>query len=156
GFGPSSAGEHLVKHPDVAAVTFTGESRTGQAIMKAAAPWVKPLSFELGGKNPALVFADADLDEAVKGTLRSVFMNTGQVCLCSERVYVERAIFEEFTERLARGARELVVGDPWAEHTTTGPLISLEHREKVLGYYELAREEGARVVTGGGVPALDG
>lgn len=156
GFGPSSAGEHLVTHPDVAAITFTGESRTGQAIMRAASPWVKPLSFELGGKNAALVFADADLDEAVRGTLRSSFMNTGQVCLCSERVYVERRIFDEFKERLAKGARELVMGDPWADGTTTGPLISKEHREKVLSYYELAREEGAEVVMGGGVPELEG
>ncbi len=156
GFGPSSAGEHLVTHPDVAAITFTGESRTGQTIMKAAAPWVKPLSFELGGKNPALLFADCDVEAAVQGTLRSVFMNTGQVCLCSERVYVERKIYDEVVDRLARGARELVVGDPWQERTTTGPLISAQHREKVLGYYERAREEGAHVVTGGGVPSLSG
>ena len=92
GFGPDSAGQALVQHPDVAAITFTGESATGQRIMADASPTLKPLSFELGGKNPAIVFADADFDAAVAGTVRSAFSNCGQVCLCSERVYVERPI----------------------------------------------------------------
>ena len=155
GFGPGSAGEHLVKHEDVAAITFTGESRTGAAIMAAAAPQVKRLSFELGGKNPAVVFADADFDAAVAGTLRSTFMNTGQVCLCSERVYVHRSIFDRFVEALAAGARAHVLGDPRATATTMGPLISEEHRKKVLAYYEIAKDEGATVVVGGGKPSLD-
>ncbi len=154
GFGPGSAGEHLVKHPDVAAITFTGESRTGASIMAAAAPQVKRLSFELGGKNAAIVFADCDFDKAVAGTLRSTFMNTGQVCLCSERVYVHRSIFDRFVAALAAGARALTLGDPNAESTTTGPLISHEHAQKVLSYYELARAEGATTIIGGGVPDL--
>ena len=151
GFGPNSAGEALVSHPDVHAVAFTGETATGAAIMKSAAPSVKALSFELGGKNAALVFADADFEAALAGTMRSVFSNCGQVCLCSERVYVERPLFERFVEALATRARALKIGGPY-EDADLGPLISRAHRDKVLGYYRLAREEGARVVCGGGIP----
>ena len=154
GFGPGSAGEWLSRHPGIDALTFTGESRTGTAIMKAAADTVKPLSFELGGKNAAVIFADADFDAAVEGTTRSVFANCGQVCLCSERVYVERPIFERFVEALKAEAEALVPADPWADDCTLGPLISVEHRTKVLGYYDLAKAEGADVVTGGSVPGF--
>ena len=151
GFGPGSAGEALVRHPDVNAIAFTGESATGAAIMKSAADSVKALSFELGGKNAALVFADADFEAAVNGTLRSVFANTGQVCLCSERVYVERPLFGRFVEALATRARALKLGGPY-EDADMGPLISRAHRDKVLSYYRLAREERGEVVCGGGVP----
>lgn len=154
GFGPGSAGEALTQHPDVAAITFTGESRTGSAIMKTVADGVKPVSFELGGKNPALIFADADFDAAVAGTVRSTFSNCGQVCLCSERVYVERPIFERFVEALKERTEKLQMGDPRRQAVTMGPLISTGHREKVLGYYDLARTEGATFVTGGGIPDL--
>ena len=154
GFGPDSAGQALVQHPEVAAITFTGESATGQRIMADAAPTLKPLSFELGGKNPAIVFADADFDAAVAGTVRSAFSNGGQVCLCSERVYVERPIYERFVAALKEGAEALRYGPPMDPSTGIGPLISAQHRNKVLGYYELACEEGATVVTGGGVPSL--
>ena len=153
GFGPGSAGEALVSHPDVGAIAFTGESATGAAIMKSAADSVKALSFELGGKNASLVFADADFEAALAGTLRSVFSNCGQVCLCSERVYVERAIFERFLEALAARARALKIGGPY-EGADMGPLISRSHREKVLSYYALAREEHGEIVCGGGVPAF--
>jgi aminomuconate-semialdehyde/2-hydroxymuconate-6-semialdehyde dehydrogenase len=156
GFGPGGCGEAMVTHPGIRAITFTGESRTGMAIQKASAPWVKPLSFELGGKNPALVFADCDLDKAVAGTVRSVFANCGQVCLCSERVYVQRPIFDEFVARLKEGAENLVTGDPWSSETTMGPLISKQHREKVLSYYALGRDEGAEVITGGVAVGGDG
>lgn len=155
GFGPDAAGEALTRHGDVAAITFTGETRTGTAIMEACAPHIKDISFELGGKNPAVVFADADLEAAIAGTARSTFSNTGQVCLCSERVYVERPIFEEFVEGLAHRARALTVGDPFDSATEMGPLISAEHRQKVLAAYESAVAAGANVVTGGGVPELD-
>ncbi|MFP4600580.1 MAG: 2-hydroxymuconic semialdehyde dehydrogenase [Persicimonas sp.] len=155
GFGPDSAGEAITRHPGISAITFTGESRTGSAIQRTSADSLKKLSFELGGKNPSLVFADADLDKAVDGTVRSVFSNCGQVCLCTERVYVERPIFEEFVGRLKERAEGLRFGDPYDDKTSVGPLISADHREKVLSYYELAREEGATVVTGGGVPELD-
>jgi aminomuconate-semialdehyde/2-hydroxymuconate-6-semialdehyde dehydrogenase len=154
GFGPGSAGEAIATHPGVAAITFTGESATGAAIMKASAPYVRRVSFELGGKNPAIVFADADFEAAVAGVARSTFSNCGQVCLCSERVYVERPIFDRFVDALKVEAERLVIGDPRQEGVTMGPLISRAHREKVLQYYRLAEQEGAMVVTGGGVPAL--
>ena len=156
GFGPGSAGAHLVAHRGVDAITFTGESSTGRAIMASAAQSLKRVSFELGGKNPALIFADADLDAAVAGTLRSVYSNCGQVCLCTERVYVERPVFSAFVERLAAGARAFTLGDPYDSATTLGPLISSVHRDKVLSYYELARQEGAEVVVGGGAAEVAG
>ncbi len=151
GFGPNSAGEFLTQHPDVDAVTFTGESQTGAAIMKTVAASVKPVSFELGGKNAAIVFADCDFEEAVNGISEAVFLNTGQVCLCAERVYVERAIYDRFVDALKRKAESLRIGSPLGKSTDLGPLISSQHREKVLSYYRLAREEGATLVTGGGI-----
>jgi aminomuconate-semialdehyde/2-hydroxymuconate-6-semialdehyde dehydrogenase len=152
GFGPGSAGEFLTQHPDVNAITFTGESRTGAAIMKAVAAGVKPVSFELGGKNAAIVFADCDFEETVRGLSDAVFLNTGQVCLCAERVYVERGIFERFVKALKQKAEKMHAGWPIEAKTNLGPLISAQHREKVMGYYRLAREEGATVITGGDIP----
>jgi aminomuconate-semialdehyde/2-hydroxymuconate-6-semialdehyde dehydrogenase len=154
GFGPDSAGEFLTRHPGVDAITFTGETGTGTAIMKAAADGVRPVSFELGGKNPAVVFADADLDAAVEGTMRSAFQNCGQVCLGTERVYVERPVFDAFVARLKAGAEQLKLGRPEDPSASMGPLISQVHREKVLSYYRKAVEEGATVVAGGGVPQM--
>ncbi|MDG4830573.1 2-hydroxymuconic semialdehyde dehydrogenase [Solwaraspora sp. WMMD1047] len=154
GFGVGSAGEFLVRHPGVDGVTFTGSSATGSAIMRDVAPRVRPVSFELGGKNAALVFADADLDLTIAGLTRSVFANTGQVCLCTERVYVQRPIFDEVAGRLADAARGLRLGRPQDPRTTTGPLISAGHRDKVLSYYRAAADSGATLLAGGGVPAL--
>src|SRR5579871_2251661 len=151
GFGPGAAGEALTRHPDVNAIAFTGESATGAAIMKNAADSVKRLSFELGGKNASLVFADADFDAALAGTVRSAFSNCGQVCLCSERIYIERPLFERFVAALAERAGRLKIGGPY-EGADMGPLISRGHREKVLSYYRLAREEGGEIVCGGDVP----
>lgn len=156
GFGPDSAGEFLTTHQGVDAITFTGETRTGAAIMKAAAVGARPVSLEMGGKNSAIVFADCDMDKALEGTMRSVFANCGQVCLGTERVYVERPIFDEFVRRLKKGAEGLTLGSPNDPATTLGPLISQQHREKVLSYYRKAVEEGATVVTGGGVPDMPG
>lgn len=156
GFGPDSAGEWLTRHPGVDAITFTGETRTGSAIMKAAADGVRPVSFELGGKNAGLIFADCDLDKAVEQTARAAFLNAGQICLQTERVYVERPIFDQFVARLAEAARNLVAGDPHNPKTTFGPLISLGHRDKVMSYYEAARRDGATIVTGGTVLEMPG
>jgi aminomuconate-semialdehyde/2-hydroxymuconate-6-semialdehyde dehydrogenase len=152
GFGPNSAGEFLTRHSDVNAVTFTGESQTGAAIMKIVSATVKPVSFELGGKNAAIVFADCDFEETANGVSEAVFLNTGQVCLCAERVYVERAIFDRFVDALKGSAESLHIGSPLERKTELGPVISSQHREKVLSYYKLAREEGATLITGGGVP----
>ena len=156
GFGPDSAGAFLTEHPGVDAITFTGETGTGEAIMRAAASGVRDVSFELGGKNPGIVFSDCDLDKAVEGTLRSVFANCGQVCLGTERVFVQRPLFDEFVERLKAGAEALKMGHPTDEATQLGPLVSEIHRSKVRSYYDLAAEEGATVVTGGGVPDMPG
>ncbi|MFD7869120.1 2-hydroxymuconic semialdehyde dehydrogenase [Microbacterium sp. NPDC059771] len=154
GFGAGSAGEALTKHPGIDGVTFTGESSTGSAIMRAVAPRVRPVSFELGGKNAALVFADADLDAAVAGLARSTYLNTGQVCLCTERIYVERSVFDDVAAGLAEHAGRLRLGRPEDPATTTGPLISQAHRQKVQSYFDLAVSEGATVLAGGGVPTL--
>ncbi|HEX9880122.1 MAG TPA: 2-hydroxymuconic semialdehyde dehydrogenase [Candidatus Binatia bacterium] len=155
GFGGESAGAFLTEHPGIDALSFTGETATGKAIMKAASQNLRSLSLELGGKNPAIVFADADLNQATVGTLRSVFANCGQVCLATERVYVERPIFQEFVQRLKAGAESLKTGAPERMETTLGPLISERHRQRVLGHYERARALGAHVVTGGGVPEME-
>jgi aminomuconate-semialdehyde/2-hydroxymuconate-6-semialdehyde dehydrogenase len=152
GFGPNSAGEFLTRHKGVKAITFTGESKTGAAIMRQVSDQVKPVSFELGGKNPALVFADCDFDAAVDGTMRSVFANTGQVCLSSERVYVERPILNKFVDALKKRAEGMKIGRPEDAQTQMGSLISRGHRDKVVGYYDMAKKLGAEVVTGGGIP----
>jgi aminomuconate-semialdehyde/2-hydroxymuconate-6-semialdehyde dehydrogenase len=154
GFGGNSAGAFLTEHPDVNAYTFTGETGTGETIMKAAANGVRQVSLELGGKNAGIVFADCDMDKAIEGTLRSAFANCGQVCLGTERVYVQRPIFDEFVARLKAGAEQLVLGPPDDATSNFGPLISLKHREKVLSYYQKAVEDGATVITGGGVPDM--
>jgi aminomuconate-semialdehyde/2-hydroxymuconate-6-semialdehyde dehydrogenase len=154
GFGPNSAGEFLTRHPGVNALTFTGETRTGAIIMKAAADGARPVSLEMGGKNPAIVFADCDFDAAIEGTMRSCFANCGQVCLGTERVYVERPIFDKFVAALKDKTEKLKLGLPEDKATSMGPLISLEHRNKVLSYYGKAVVEGATVVTGGGTPKM--
>lgn len=154
GFGPESTGEFLTRHPGVDAITFTGESRTGEAIMQVAAKGVRDVSFELGGKNPGIIFADCNMDAAIEGTVRSVFANCGQVCLGTERVYVERPIFDEFVKRFSDAAKGLKVGAPYDGDTNMGPLVSKEHQQKVLRYYELAKTEGATIVTGGGTPDM--
>lgn len=154
GFGPGSTGEFLTHHPDVDAITFTGETRTGTAIMQAAADGMRDVSFELGGKNAGLVFADCDFEQAVEGIYRSSFLNSGQVCLGTERVYVERPIFDKFVAALKNKVAQVKFGRPDDPEANYGPLISHEHQEKVLSYYKKARNEGATVVIGGGVPDM--
>jgi aminomuconate-semialdehyde/2-hydroxymuconate-6-semialdehyde dehydrogenase len=154
GFGRGSAGEYLTRHAEVSAITFTGESSTGAAIMKTVAATVKPISFELGGKNAAIVFADCDFEPTVNGLSDAVFLNTGQVCLCAERVYVERPIFDRFVAALKHEAESLKIGSPLKKTTNLGPLISSLHRDKVLSYYLLAAEEGATAITGGAIPSF--
>jgi aminomuconate-semialdehyde/2-hydroxymuconate-6-semialdehyde dehydrogenase len=157
GFGPDAAGEHLVADPRVDLVTFTGETSTGVAIMRGAAAGLKGLSLEMGGKSPNIVFADADLDAAVDGTIRGIFGNQGEVCLAGSRLFVERSIHAEFLDRLATAANALRIGDPMDEATRMGPLVSAEHREKVESYISLAVGDGGRVICGGerpGDPAL--
>lgn len=154
GFGPGSAGEFLTSHPGVDAITFTGESRTGEAIMRAAARGVRPVSFELGGKNAAIIFEDADLEAAIRGTARSVMLNSGQICLCTERILVHRAVYDRFVAGLADEMRRWRAGDPNDPATQLGPLISAAHRNKVLGYAAKALQEGGTALVGGGIPEL--
>jgi len=156
GFGPGAAGEFLTSHPDVDGVTFTGETTTGAAIMKAAANGLRPVSLELGGKNPGIIFDDADLEATLEGIGRACFANTGQVCLGTERLYVQRGIYEQICEGLAQKARSYKMGDPFDTATTMGTVISAEHRDKVLSFYEKARASGAEVLAGGGVPDIKG
>lgn len=149
GFGPGAAGEAMTTHPEVDAITFTGESNTGRAIMANAAPGLKKLSFEMGGKSANIVMADCDMDAAVAGSLKGIFTNQGEVCLAGSRLLVERPIYEEFLARLVDGAAEWTVGNPLNPATQVGPLVSPEHMEKVLSYIELAQDEGAKLMTGG-------
>ncbi|HAU93671.1 MAG TPA: 2-hydroxymuconic semialdehyde dehydrogenase [Alteromonas sp.] len=154
GYGGDSAGAFLTAHPDVDGYTFTGETRTGELIMQNAAKGVRDISLELGGKNAGIVFADCDMDKAIEGTMRSAFANCGQVCLGTERVYVERSIFDEFVSRLKTEAEKLVIGPPDDATANLGPLISQKQRDKVLSYYQQAVNDGATIVTGGGIPDM--
>jgi 5-carboxymethyl-2-hydroxymuconic-semialdehyde dehydrogenase len=146
------AGDALVKHPDVPLISFTGESRTGQIIFANAAPYLKGLSMELGGKSPAIVFADADLEAAIDATIFGVFSLNGERCTAGSRILVERAVYDEFVERYAEQAERVVVGDPQDPKTEVGALVHPEHYEKVVSYIEIGKTEG-RLVAGGGRPA---
>ncbi|MEU6726083.1 5-carboxymethyl-2-hydroxymuconate semialdehyde dehydrogenase [Nonomuraea wenchangensis] len=150
GFG-EDAGDALVKHPDVPLISFTGESSTGRLIFGNAAPYLKGLSMELGGKSPAVVFADADLEAALDATVFGVFSLNGERCTAGSRVLVERSIYDEFVARYAERARAIVVGDPHDPATEVGALVHPEHFAKVMSYIELGKEE-ARLVAGGGRP----
>lgn len=154
GFGVDSAGAFLTAHPDVNGVTFTGETRTGTAIMKAAADGIRPVSLELGGKNAAVVFADCDFDNTIATLTRSCFENAGQVCLGTERVYVERPIFDKLVAAMKHTAETMKPGRPFDPDTKIGPLVSKKHQAKVLGMYAKAKEEGANIVCGGGIPDM--
>ncbi|WP_027414969.1 aldehyde dehydrogenase [Aneurinibacillus terranovensis] len=152
GFGPDSAGSALTEHPDVDAISFTGETTTGKIIMQAAAKTLKRLSYELGGKNPNIIFADSDLDEVIETTLKSSFVNQGEVCMCGSRIYVERAAYDKFLEKFVEKTKEMVVGDPFDPKTKVGALISEEHYERVTSYIQLAQEEGGQILIGGKRP----
>lgn len=147
-----TAGDALVRHPDVHAISFTGGTATGKIVAAAAAPMFKKLSLELGGKNPAVVFADADLDVAVPGVARAAFTNQGQVCLCSSRILVEEPIYDAFRERLLAEVAGWKQGSPWDASVRLGSLISRDHRKKVSGYVSRARKNGAQVLCGGETP----
>jgi aminomuconate-semialdehyde/2-hydroxymuconate-6-semialdehyde dehydrogenase len=148
GLGPK-AGAAICEHPDVPVISFTGGTVTGAKVAAAAAPMFKKLSLELGGKNPNVIFADADLDEAIATSIRSSFWNQGEICLCGSRLFVERSIHDEFVDRFVAATRKLKVGDPLDPATDVGALISEAHLKKVTGYVELAKQEGGSVVTGG-------
>jgi 5-carboxymethyl-2-hydroxymuconic-semialdehyde dehydrogenase len=145
------AGDALVKHPGAPLISFTGETTTGQIIFRNAASHMKGLSMELGGKSPAIVFADADLGAAIDSTLFGVFSLNGERCTAGSRILVERVIYEQFLERFAARARNIVVGDPGDPKTEVGALVHPEHFEKVMRYIEIGKTEG-RLLAGGGRP----
>ena len=152
----SITGNLITAHKDIDAITFTGETKTGEMIMQACSHGVRDISLELGGKNPAVIFADCDMDKAIFETARSVFANSGQVCLGTERVYVERPIFDEFVNRLKVAGSKLKVGVQDDESVDMGPVVSAAHRDKVLEFYDIAKKEGANVILGGGAPKMEG
>ena len=148
GLGPE-VGEAMVTHPDIAAVSFTGGTTTGARIAGHVAPKFKKMSLELGGKNPAIIFEDADFEDALRTTLRSSFANQGQICLCGSRILIQRPIYDKFKEALVAKAAKMLAGDPLDPSTKLGAVVSEAHMEKILSYITLAREEGGQVLCGG-------
>lgn len=144
-----SVGQAIVEHPSIKAISFTGGTATGKHIASVAGPMFKKVSLELGGKNPNIIFADADLDKAIKTTVNSSFMNQGEICLCGSRVFVERSVYDHVKHALVQAVSEMKVGDPLDPNTRVGAIVSKPHYEKVLGYITLAKEEGASVLCGG-------
>ena len=149
-----SAGQAIVAHPGIKAISFTGGTTTGAHIAKIAAPMFKKLSLELGGKNPNIIFADCDYPRMLETTLKSSFANQGQICLCGSRIFVERSIYAKFKADFVRRVAELKVGSP-DQAVDLGAVISKEHLNKVLGYVELAQKEGGVVLTGGHKAIVD-
>ncbi|XP_051908956.1 2-aminomuconic semialdehyde dehydrogenase [Hippocampus zosterae] len=149
------AGDALVGHPDVPLISFTGSTATARVITERSAPYCKKLSLELGGKNPAVIFADADLERCIETTVRSSFSNQGEICLCTSRIYVESGVYETFLERFVAAARKWKTGVPLDPANSNGALISKEHLEKVRGFVALAKSQGATVHCGEGVDTLE-
>jgi aminomuconate-semialdehyde/2-hydroxymuconate-6-semialdehyde dehydrogenase len=155
GTGPS-AGQAIVAHPKIKAISFTGGTKTGEHIARTAAPMFKKLSLELGGKNPNLIFADCDYDTMLKVSVRSSFANQGQICLCGSRIFVERPIYEKFKTDFVARVKELKVGNPFEEDTKIGALVSKPHMEKVQSYIEIATQEGGKILCGGQPVTVEG
>jgi aminomuconate-semialdehyde/2-hydroxymuconate-6-semialdehyde dehydrogenase len=155
GLGPK-AGQAVIEHPEVAAISFTGGTATGKKIAATAAPMFKKLSLELGGKNPNIIFADCDFENAVSTSIHSSFSNQGEICLCGSRIFVERPLYQKFVDEFVIRTKELVVGDPLEEKTKVGPLNSNAHMKKVLSYIELAKQEGGQILIGGKQVKING
>lgn len=155
GTGPG-AGEAIVKHPAIKAISFTGSTRAGERIASIAAPKFKKLSLELGGKNPNIIFADCDWEKMMKTTIQSSFSNQGQICLCGSRIIVEQSIYEKFKQEFVERTKQLTVGDPMDEHTKQGAVVSKMHFDKIVACIETAKQEGGRILTGGNAVKLEG
>ncbi len=145
----NKVGQAITEHPLITAISFTGGTLTGASIARTAAPLFKKLSLELGGKNPALIFADCNYEKMLKTVMLSSFANQGQICLCGSRIFVERPIYEKFKKDFVEKTKKLKVGDPLEEDTQLGAVVSEQHMNKVLSYVELAKQEGGNVLTGG-------
>lgn len=150
----SVVGTAITENKDVDLISFTGSTVTGKAIMRNGANTLKKFSFELGGKAANIIFEDADLDKAIPVSIQAAFLNSGQVCLAGSRILVQRTILDSFIEKFKHAAESLVVGDPQDATTKMGPLVSEEHFNKVKRYLDIAKEEGATLITGGGIPVL--
>ena len=148
GLGPK-VGQAMVEHPRIKAISFTGGTATGKHIAATAGPMFKKLSLELGGKNPNIIFEDADIEKAIKTTVNTSFLNQGEICLCGSRLLVHESLYNKVKEEMVKRAKALVVGDPQDENTRVGAIVSKPHYEKVLSYIELAKQEGGRVIAGG-------
>ncbi len=148
GTGPG-AGQAIVEHQHIKAISFTGGTKTGEHIARTAAPMFKKLSLELGGKNPNIIFADCDLEKAVRTSVLSSFANQGQICLCGSRIFIEKSIYEDFKEAFVARVKQLKVGPPLEEGSKMGAVVSKGHMEKVLSYIQLAQTEGGTVLAGG-------
>ena len=155
GLGPRAGGP-LCAHPGIRAISFTGSTKVGAEIAREAATSFKKLSLEMGGKNPTLIFADADLREAIPQAVRAAFSNTGQICLCGSRILVERSVYDQVRDELVERVRALRVGDPLQADTEQGALVSRQHFDKVMGCLAVARQEGGRVLCGGGRASVPG
>jgi len=151
GTGPN-VGSAITAHPKIGTISFTGGTVTGRKVAEAGAPLFKKISLELGGKNPNIIFADADLDAAIAGSVRSSFANQGQVCLCGSRVFVERPVYREFVDRFVAAASKLKSGDPLEPTTDQGAIVSQTQLDKVKFYVDLARKEGGKIALGGAPP----
>lgn len=147
-------GQALTTHPDVPVVSFTGGTMTGGHIAESVAHMFKKTSFELGGKNPNIIFADSDFEKVVQTSLKSSFLNQGEICLCGSRIYVEKSIYQKFVDRFVEETEKIQVGDPMDENSFVGALVSKPHLDKVLGYVKLAEEEGGTVLTSREVKGL--
>lgn len=148
GTGPKVGGA-ISAHPGIPVISFTGGTQTGAEISRVAAPMFKKLSLELGGKNPNIIFADCDFDNAVKTSINSSFSNQGEICLCGSRMFVERSIYEKFRDAFTDKVKALKVGDPLKDDTRIGAIVSKPHMEKILSYIELAKQEGGKIICGG-------
>jgi aminomuconate-semialdehyde/2-hydroxymuconate-6-semialdehyde dehydrogenase len=145
----NKVGQAIVAHPSISAISFTGGTVTGKTIAATAAPMFKKLSLELGGKNPNIVFADCNFEEAISTSIQSSFSNQGEICLCGSRILVERSLYDRFVTEFVKRAKELSVGDPLDDKTKVGALVSEAHMKKVLSYIELAKQEGGNILCGG-------
>ena len=149
-------GEAIINHPGIKAISFTGSTRAGARIASIAAPKFKKLSLELGGKNPSLIFADANWEKMMKTNIQSSFSNQGQICLCGSRILVQESIYEKFKVEFVARVKELIVGDPLEPNTKQGAVVSKQHFEKVMRCIETARQEGGNILCGGKPVKLEG
>lgn len=152
----SKAGQAIIEHPGIKAISFTGGTATGKIIAATAGPMFKKLSLELGGKNPNIIFADCDFEKAVSTSIQSSFSNQGEICLCGSRIFVERPLYEKFLNEFTIRTKALIVGDPLDDKTNLGAMASEAHMKKVLSYIELAKQEGGTIVQGGKQVRLTG